>query len=267
MSDTYNIKPDCFKEEGSLCVVSHFGLRTDPKTGQPNTKHNGLDCVRKTEKGNRSATITAIAGGEVIGAHWGETSNVNYQTARGNWVKIDHGGGIVSLYQHLENTYTAKTGDIVKKGQELGIMGMTGKSTGVHLHFEIQIDGKPVDPLPYLLRETPINEEERTSTVYYNIQIKDKLYQGMTGEKVKALQARVAQISPEYEAEIKGHSMNADNELDGSFGSSMTKTLRKLQKAAGLPETGITDDATRELLNGNILDLNLKIANAKKALE
>jgi hypothetical protein len=264
MSKNYNIKPDCFLEDGTLYVTSPFGKRKDPVTGRESTQHNGVDCVRFYNNGCKVATITALESGVVSACHWGEINNKTYETARGNWVKIDHGNGIVTLYQHLMNEKLVKTGDKVSKGQVIGYMGNTGKSSGTHLHIEVHENGVIVDPLPYLLEEKPIKEGEE---MIYNIQIKGKLYQGMKGEEVKLLQMRVAHVSPEYEAEVKSHSMNENNEFDGSFGKSMTQTIKKLQIAAGLPGTGIVDDATRELLNGSILDMNLKIVNAKKALE
>ena len=291
MSTKYDIKPDCFLEEGTLSVTSFFGKRVHPVTGVVGTQHNGVDCVRY-RGGSCLATITAVEAGTVIGSHWGETSNKTYTSSRGNWVKIDHGNGICTLYQHLQNTETVKTGDKVKKGQAIGTMGNTGRSTGAHLHFEVYENNKVVDPLPYLLKEKPIKtqtiKEELEEIMIYNIQITKELEQGMKSEDVKLLQARVAQISPEFEAEVKSHSFKSTGEPDGSFGPGMTKTIKKLQKLAGLKETGITDEDTRKLLNGSILDLNssllkktkehdevateisgliAKINNAKKALE
>lgn len=270
MSTKYDIKPDCFLEEGTLSVTSFFGKRVHPVTGAASTQHNGVDCVRY-RGGSCLATITAVEAGTVIDCHWGETSNKTYTSARGNWVKIDHGNGICTLYQHLQNTETVKTGDKVKKGQAVGNMGNTGRSVGAHLHFEVHENNKVVDPLPYLLKEktikTQIIKEALEEVMLYNIQITKDLKQGMKSEDVKLLQARVAQISPDFEAEVKSHSFKSTGEFDGSFGSNMTKTICKLQKQAGLTETGIVDEPTRNLLNGSILELNNKILSAKKALE
>lgn len=265
MSTTYNIKPDCFHEDGKLCVTSKFGKRTDPVTGKENVTHAGVDCVR--DAGWMAlANITTMESGTVIAAHWGETSNKAYKTARGNYVKIDHGNGICTLYQHLKNTQTVKTGDKVEKGQVIGYMGNTGKSAGAHLHIEVHVNGVIVDPLPYLLKEKNIKEEKEAEEMLYNIQLTKNLSKGMTGEEVKNLQIRVAQISPEYESEMKSHSFS-NGQFDGSFGPSMVKTIKKLQEEAGLTVTGTVDEATRELLNSNILTLSKKIADVKKIFE
>ena len=69
--------------------------------------------------------------------------------AYGNCVKVDHGDGIVTLYAHLSKI-TVKVGDTLSAGDEVGKIGSTGRSTGNHLHFEVHIDGKPVDPLYFV---------------------------------------------------------------------------------------------------------------------
>lgn len=109
-------------------------------------------------------------------------------------------------------------------------------------------------------------EEKEVEEMLYNIQITKNLGKGMTGDEVKKLQIRVAQISPEYESEMKSHSFS-NGQFDGSFGPSMVKTIKKLQEEAGLTVTGSVDEATRELLNGNILTLSKKISDVKKILE
>lgn len=124
--------------------------------------------------------------------------------------------------------------------------------------------------------DTPVQEDEISNSMpeeeteveemLYNIQITKNFSKGMTGDEVKKLQIRVAQISPEYESEMKSHSFS-NGQFDGSFGPSMVKTIKKLQEEAGLTVTGSVDEATRELLNGSVLTLNKKIADVKKILE
>jgi murein DD-endopeptidase MepM/ murein hydrolase activator NlpD len=67
----------------------------------------------------------------------------------GNYVKIDHGNGIVTVYAHMKKVYVS-SGQIVDQGEAIGQMGQTGRSTGIHLHFEVQVNGVQVDPLGYL---------------------------------------------------------------------------------------------------------------------
>jgi murein DD-endopeptidase MepM/ murein hydrolase activator NlpD len=67
----------------------------------------------------------------------------------GNLIKIDHGRGIETRYGHL-SAILAKSGQRVTRGQLIGKMGSTGRSTGSHLHYEVRIDGRPVNPVPFM---------------------------------------------------------------------------------------------------------------------
>jgi murein DD-endopeptidase MepM/ murein hydrolase activator NlpD len=83
------------------------------------------------------ATITAAAAGRVIMAGW--------YGGYGNAIIIDHGGQTSTLYGHCSQIFVAN-GQDVQRGQAIGAVGMTGEATGPHLHFEIRINGVPVDP-------------------------------------------------------------------------------------------------------------------------
>ncbi|HEY4028416.1 MAG TPA: peptidoglycan DD-metalloendopeptidase family protein, partial [Candidatus Dormibacteraeota bacterium] len=98
--------------------------------------HTGLDLA--------SASTRVIAAGDGVVAGVGAGT-----TGYGNYVIIVHRGGLVTLYGHLSLT-TVKLGDAVTQGQQIGVEGSTGLSTGVHLHFEVRLNGTPVDPSPYL---------------------------------------------------------------------------------------------------------------------
>jgi len=100
--------------------------------------HKGLDIAN-----NASPDILAADGGTVIVAGWPD--NVGYA----NRVIIDHGNGFVTLYAHLAAIYV-KEGQTVNRGDAIGKMGTTGRSTGIHLHFEIRYNGVFQDPLKYL---------------------------------------------------------------------------------------------------------------------
>jgi len=116
-------------------ITSPFGWRTNPFGGGPEF-HQGLDIAAPL-----GTTVTAAAGGTVIMAQW--------YGGYGNYILIDHGGGYSTGYGHLSAMYVS-SGQQVQRGQAIGAVGSTGQSTGPHLHFEIRIAGKPVDPAPRL---------------------------------------------------------------------------------------------------------------------
>jgi murein DD-endopeptidase MepM/ murein hydrolase activator NlpD len=116
-------------------ITSPFGWRSNPFGGGPEF-HQGLDIAAPT-----GTTVTAAATGTVIMAQW--------YGGYGNYILIDHGGGYSTGYGHLSAIYVS-VGQAVQRGQAIGAVGSTGQSTGPHLHFEIRIAGKPVDPAPRL---------------------------------------------------------------------------------------------------------------------
>jgi murein DD-endopeptidase MepM/ murein hydrolase activator NlpD len=116
-------------------ITSPFGWRSNPFGGAPEF-HQGLDIAAPS-----GTTVTAAAGGTVIMAQW--------YGGYGNYILIDHGGGYSTGYGHLSAIYVS-SGQSVQRGQAIGAVGSTGQSTGPHLHFEVRIAGKPVDPAPRL---------------------------------------------------------------------------------------------------------------------
>ncbi len=103
--------------------------------------HHGLDISGANAAGS---LVVAAAGGTVVEAGW-NTGGL------GNYVQIDHGNGIETLYAHMQNnSLMVSVGDVVTKGQALGRVGNTGYSFGAHLHFGVLINGTVVDPAPYL---------------------------------------------------------------------------------------------------------------------
>ncbi|WP_068316102.1 M23 family metallopeptidase [Polycladidibacter hongkongensis] len=119
----------------TLKISSAFGPRMDPFLRKP-AMHHGIDAPAKT-----GTPISSSALGRVTFAG----RNGGYGLA----VEIDHGNGITSKYAHLHKI-TVKKGQMVIPGETLGLAGNTGRSTGPHLHFETRVDGKPVDPMPFL---------------------------------------------------------------------------------------------------------------------
>lgn len=106
------------------------------------SSHGALDIAAHNIRGQN---IIAADGGEVVVASWRKgTSYATY----GLYVEIDHGGGYRTLYAHCDELFV-EVGDIVKQGDVIGTVGNTGKSTGPHLHFEIKVNGRRVNPLTF----------------------------------------------------------------------------------------------------------------------
>ena len=105
-----------------------------------NSFHKGIDLGT----GNDNIPVYAAAAGTVTTAGWSDSA--------GYWIVIDHGDGLVTKYMHHKELYVEE-GDEVEKGQQIGLSGSTGDSTGNHLHFQLEINGAAVDPLPYLYPE------------------------------------------------------------------------------------------------------------------
>jgi len=112
-------------------VASPFGMRKHPIL-RKYKMHNGLD-------------LSAKKGTKVLSPGKGKVIYVGYTRTAGKHIKIDHGYGYISIYAHLSKTLVKK-GQKVKHGDIIGLVGSTGRSTGAHLHYEIQVDGKPVNP-------------------------------------------------------------------------------------------------------------------------
>ncbi|MCW5199323.1 peptidoglycan DD-metalloendopeptidase family protein [Desulfobulbus sp. F1] len=117
-------------------ITSGFGRRSDPFNGQL-AFHAGIDF-----KGGIGDNVTATAEGVVKEAGWD-------QGGFGNYVVVRHGNGYETLFAHLSKTLV-NTGDAVSRGDAVGLLGNSGRSTGPHLHYEVHYKGKAVDPEKYL---------------------------------------------------------------------------------------------------------------------
>ncbi len=115
--------------------TSGFGNRRDPRTGRTRM-HNGVDWA-----GPQGTPILATGSGTVTHAGW--------RGGYGNTVIIQHDFGIETLYAHLHRI-NVNVGQRVSRGDRIGGMGTTGRSTGVHLHYEIRVGGRPINPLTYI---------------------------------------------------------------------------------------------------------------------
>lgn len=119
-------------------LVSSFGYRVDPFTKRIR-HHNGIDIANRT-----GTKIRATGGGIVKYAGRG----IGYR-GYGNIVVIEHSPHLTTRYAHLD-TITVEVGDEVTRGDLIGRMGSTGRSKGPHLHYEVRVDGVPVDPESWL---------------------------------------------------------------------------------------------------------------------
>lgn len=129
-----NVTPTIWPTD-SRKVTSLFGIRSDPFTGKA-TYHAGLDIG-----GNTGDPVYAAADGVVT---LSEKDNIY-----GNHITVNHGRGIRTRYLHLSKRIV-DVGEKVKKGQLIGDLGSTGRSTGPHLHYEVSVNGNDVNPLPYI---------------------------------------------------------------------------------------------------------------------
>ena len=114
---------------------SNYGYRVDPITGK-STLHTGVDLI-------------AVPGTPVMAAAGGVVTAANYMSEYGNVVDIDHDNGLTSRYAHLSKSLV-KVGEVVMKGQVVALVGMTGRTTGPHLHFEVREKGIPLNPNKFL---------------------------------------------------------------------------------------------------------------------
>jgi septal ring factor EnvC (AmiA/AmiB activator) len=117
-------------------VTSDFGFRTNPFTGLTQM-HEGLDISNRV-----GTSIIAPANGIV--------SDIGNDQVHGKILVISHGFGMTSRYSHLSKVMV-RTGQKVKRGDKLAEVGMSGKTTGPHLHYEVRLNGIPVNPLRYIL--------------------------------------------------------------------------------------------------------------------
>ena len=118
-----------------MSLTSQFGVRNDPFNGR-RARHNGIDIP-----GPVGTPIFATADGTVGRAQW-----VN---GYGKYVEIEHGNEVETRYGHM-SALNVVAGQKVKQGDVIGYMGSTGRSTGSHLHYEVRVDGRAVNPIPFL---------------------------------------------------------------------------------------------------------------------
>jgi murein DD-endopeptidase MepM/ murein hydrolase activator NlpD len=127
-------KPSIWPSRGRL--ISGFGMRRIPYQSSGYQFHTGVDIV-----GAHGSDIVATAPGEVV--------FTGYRGSYGNIVIIDHGYGYETWYAHLTG-FAVSSGESVERGQLVGYMGASGRTTGTHLHYEVHFNGSPVNPRNYM---------------------------------------------------------------------------------------------------------------------
>ena len=124
-------------------MSSPFGLRRDPFTGG-RAMHNGIDF-----RGSHGTGILATGPGRVSFAGW--------KGGYGRTIEIDHGAGVITRYAHL-SAISVRVGEQVDRGDRIGRMGSSGRSTATHLHYEVRINGRAVNPRPLLEADRDVLE-------------------------------------------------------------------------------------------------------------
>lgn len=141
----------------TAAFTSGYGVRSDPFKGGA-AMHAGIDLA-----GPYGTPIYATADGTVRRSGW---NSGGY----GNLIEVDHGRGIETRYGHL-SAVLVQAGQQVKRGQLIARMGSTGRSTGSHLHYEVRIDGRPVNPIPFMRSTDYLVAMQKNSTTHSMDQI------------------------------------------------------------------------------------------------
>ena len=127
----------CWPLEAGVTVRVSSGFGWRMLWGSTSDFHRGLD-------------LACPSGTKVYAYSSGRVEKSAYHYSYGNYVLIDHGGGLATLYAHMANRLVSE-GDYVEAGQQIGAVGLTGSTSGYHLHFEVRLNGSLTDPKPYLV--------------------------------------------------------------------------------------------------------------------
>ena len=127
----------CWPAPSYTRVSSDYGYRIHP-TLKVEMFHNGVD-------------LAAPGGSDILAAYDGEVVSASYTAAMGNYIMIDHGGGLYTIYMHASKLLVSE-GQEVKRGEKIALVGSTGRSTGNHLHFTVRKNGEYVSPWNYITK-------------------------------------------------------------------------------------------------------------------
>lgn len=212
-------------------------------------KHNGMDLGWNSKHGGPEQPIYAAENGKVITVRDGDKSNVSW----GNYVKIDHGNNIYTLYAHLKEGAVVKKGQEVKKGDLIGYMGNTGHSNGNHLHFEIY-EGSAntthrVDPQPrtYVYEGQIASEGSKDDVLYY---VEEPSIPEEPKNDLKSLDEVVQDVlegkygdNPERREKLEAEGYNASE-----VQAEVNKAYYKIKRGDTLSEIAVKFDTTVQRL-------------------
>ena len=222
-------------KKGGHKLTSPYGMRTIWGKQQ---MHNGIDLV-----GEGATLDYIIAFGD------GVVKISKYSATAGEYVQIDHGNGNYTRYLHMKKgSRTVKVGDKVLNGQVLGYMGATGNVTGAHLHFDVKVDGKYVDPAPYLESEkvfeakTPNAVKEwQLAAIADGFKFPKFGADGKWGSECACVAKKAVckkRITYKYKNLTKIVQKAVGVTADGKFGNDTRSAVIKWQKSVGLTADG-----------------------------
>jgi murein DD-endopeptidase MepM/ murein hydrolase activator NlpD len=128
-------------------ISSAWGPRMRTRVIRIKTSTRSRRITRRFLGSHKGVDLSAPMGTDIFAAMDGQVVASGRQKDYGNYVAVDHGNGVVTLYAHCNRNYV-EAGEIVRRGQKIAEVGRTGNATGPHLHFELRLDGIPQNPLP-----------------------------------------------------------------------------------------------------------------------
>lgn len=146
-----------------MAEISEFGVdeaampSLKPVTGRITSGFGWRGRSRRVSRFHKGLDIAAPRGTPILASADGKVAFSGRRGGYGNTVILDHGGGVQTLYAHNSHI-DVREGDAIKQGQEISQVGTTGRSTGPHLHYEVRLNGRPVNPEPYITKVQQVIE-------------------------------------------------------------------------------------------------------------
>lgn len=215
-----NVKISPLKGKTSLGFSAPFG---EHWLNGKMRNHTGIDLPGQK---NQKEVVVAVAPGKVVAVR-NNIKGFSSTYSSGNYVTIDHGNGIKTIYCHmLYGSVEVKVGDNVTKDQKLGLKGNTGNSYGAHLHFGVNVNGKYVDPEDYLLGTKNIVSSNKYVGTLPTPPTRGYFKKGDRGEQVKNLQR------------FLNWNLGCNLSIDGCIGNLTVTQIKNFQKKYGLSQDG-----------------------------